>query len=209
MEDNGKVGQGSWSNAQAYAFAAICLTVGFVVGYLLHAPAKSSAAAINAKAAVSAESSQASQAMPSPEQMKHMGDKMVEPLLEKLKTDQNNPETLASVARVYFRAGQYPLAVEYFEKSLKAKPSAEGYVSLSNTYHYAGQDEQAIASLKRALKIDPKSANALFNLGMLNWKVKKDPQAAVQNWELLLKTNPRHPRRTQVESLIAKVKQSQ
>jgi cytochrome c-type biogenesis protein CcmH/NrfG len=63
--------------------------------------------------------------------------------------------------------------------------------------------------LNRALEVDPKSANALFNLGMLNWKVKKDPQAAIQDWELLLKNNPNHPKRAQVESLIAKVKQSE
>jgi len=52
-------------------------------------------------------------------------------------------------------------------------------------------------------------ADGMQNLGMLNWKVKKDPQAAIQNWQLLLKNNPNHPVRAQVESLIAKVKQSE
>ncbi len=130
-----------------------------------------------------------------------MGDKPAEPLLKDLKGNENDAKTLAKLASVCFRPGQYPWGTEYYEKSLKAKPSAEGYVSLSNTYHYTGQDDKAIAMLNRALEVDPKSANALFNLRMLNWKVKNDPRAAIKN-------NPNHPKRAQVEGLIAKVKQS-
>jgi tetratricopeptide (TPR) repeat protein len=196
-----------WNNAQAYGFAAICLTVGIASGYLLHGPAKP--AMVPAAIEQSAPAPAASLAMPSPEHLKQMGDKMAEPLLKDLKSNENDANTLAKLASVYFRSGQYPKAIEYYEKSLKAKPSAEGYVSLSNTYHYAGQDEKAIAMLNRALEVDPKSSNALFNLGMLNWKVKKDPQAAIQNWQLLLKNKPNHPKRAQVEGLIAKVKQSE
>jgi cytochrome c-type biogenesis protein CcmH/NrfG len=206
MANDVQVERVGWSSTQAHVFAAICLGVGFTVGYLLHAPANSSV--VSAQRAASENTPQPVQAMPSPEQIKHMGDKMAEPLLTELKTDQNNPETLAKVASVYLRAGQIPLAIEYFEKSLKAKPSAEGYVSLSSTYHYAGEDDQAIAMLNRALEIDPKSANALFNLGMLEWKTKNDPQAAVQAWQLLLKNNPKHPKRELVEQLIRKVKQN-
>jgi tetratricopeptide (TPR) repeat protein len=207
MDNGAQTRQTEWNNTQAYGFAAICLTVGIVSGYLLHGPVKP--AVVSASTEQSSSASAASPAMPSPEHLKQMGDKMAEPLLKDLKSNENDAKTLAKLASVYFRSGQYPLAIEYYEKSLKTKPSAEGYVSLSNTYHYAGQDEKAIAMLERALEVDPKSANALFNLGMLNWKVKKDPQAAIQNWQSLLKNNPHHSRRAQVESLIAKVKQSQ
>ncbi len=199
--------QTEWNNAQAYGFAAVCLAVGMVSGYFLHGPAKP--AVVSAASAPSSQTAAAAPAMPSPEHLKQMGDKMAAPLLKDLKGNENDATTLAKLASVYFRSGQYPLAIEYYEKSLKAKPSAEGYVSLSNTYHYAGQDDKAIAMLNRALEVDPKSANALFNLGMLNWKVKNDPQAAIKDWELLLKNNPKHPKRAQVEGLIAKVKQSQ
>jgi cytochrome c-type biogenesis protein CcmH/NrfG len=89
---------------------------------------------------------------------------------------------------------------------VKIKPTTEGLVSLSNSYHYAGNDDKAFESLDRALKLDPKSPNALFNLGMLKWQVKNDPKGAIAAWEQLLKTNPNHPRRAQVEGMIEKAK---
>ncbi len=193
--------ESQWTSTQAYIFAAICLIVGIGCGYLLHGPSK----AVTAAGPQAREQKQVQvPAMPTQEQMKHMGDKMAEPLLAQLQKDPNNAELLAKVGSIYFRAGQFPLAVENYEKSVKLKPTAEGYVSLSNSYHYAGQDDKAFAMLDQALKQDPKSPNALFNLGMLNWQVKNDPKAAIAAWQRLLKANPNHPRRVQVESMIEK-----
>jgi len=207
MDRDVQAGPVRWSSVQAYAFAAVCLVIGVVCGYLLHPPMKSSVAAAPPTQAVEQNAPVQSAPMPSPEQMKHMGNKMAEPLLEQLKSDPNNAEVLAKVGSVYFRSGQFPQAAEYYEKSVKAKPTANGYVSLSNAYHYAGQDDQAIAMLNQALQVDPKSADALFNLGMLNWRVKNDPKAAIDDWERLIKSNPKHPKRAQVEGMIAKAKQ--
>jgi tetratricopeptide (TPR) repeat protein len=207
MDKEVEVRSAGWRSTEAYGLAAVCLGAGLVFGYLLHGPSKATTG-VRVEAASQAEAQPAA-AMPSPEHIKQMGDKMAEPLLKDLKSNENNAETLAKLASVYFRSGQYPLAIEYFEKSLKAKPSVDGYVALSNTYHYTGDDEKAIKALNQALAIDPKSANALFNLGMLDWKVKKDPKAAVEAWQQLLKANPKHPKRAQVESLIAKVQSSE
>ncbi|MGE5113028.1 MAG: tetratricopeptide repeat protein [Acidobacteriaceae bacterium] len=196
-----------WTSTQAYAFAAICLLVGIACGYLLHGPAKPERAApVVAQQAAEQQAMQQAVAMPTPDQMKHMGDKMAEPVLADLQKDPNNSELLAKVASIYFRAGQFPLAVENYEKSVKIKPTAAGFVSLSNSYHYAGNDDKAFESLDRALKLDPKSPNALFNLGMLKWQVKNDPKGAIAAWEQLLKANPNHPRRAQVEGMIEKAK---
>ena len=78
---------------------------------------------------------------------------------------------------------------------------------LASSYYYQGDADKAITTLQRALEIDPKNANALFNLGMLKWQAKGDPKAAVALWEKLLRTNPDHPNRGQVERLIARAKQ--
>ena len=57
------------------------------------------------------------------------------------------------------------------------------------------------------LKSDPDNANALFNLGMVKWQSKSDIDGALAAWQQLLKKYPNHPRRAEVEQLIARAKQ--
>jgi cytochrome c-type biogenesis protein CcmH/NrfG len=198
-----------WSNVQAYSLAVICMLVGVVVGYLLHAPSQT----VRAKSAMGAPAPGASPQMsggtPNPEQMKQMGDKMAEPMLAALAKDPNNADLLAQIGSVYFRAQQFPTAIEYYQRAVNVKPTAPLLVALSNSYHYAGLDERAIATLNRALEVDPKWGDALFNLGMLKWQVENNPQAAIETWQRMLKLNPDHPRRAYVESMIARAKQHQ
>ncbi len=191
-----------WSNAQAYSMALVCLLLGVVSGYLLNPPKKVLPSVPQTPPAMGAASS-----APSPEQMQHMAEKAVDPLLASLQKDPNNADLLNQVGSVYFRTGQYPLAADYYARSAKAKPNPETLVSLSNAQFYAGSADQAIDTLNQALKLDPKSASALFNLGMLKWQSKNDVQGAIESWQLLLKTNPNHPRRAQVEQMIARAKE--
>lgn len=194
----------AWKTSQVFVMAVICLAVGIASGYLLRGPAKT----VPVTTPPAAEQQQMGEAgsMPSPEQIQKMAGKMAEPLLAELQKDPNNPDLLGKVASVYMRSQQYPLAAEYLEKAAKAKPTADGYVALSNAYHFAQADDKAMGALNEALKLDPKSANALFNLGMLDWQVKNDPQSAIDAWQKLLKANPNHPKRAQVENYIAKAK---
>jgi cytochrome c-type biogenesis protein CcmH/NrfG len=142
-----------------------------------------------------------------PEQLKHMADKTVEPFLDKLKQNPNDPDLLHQVGNAYYAAHQFGTAVEYYSKSADLKPDPMVLTQLSNAYHYSGSDEKAIATLDRALQVDPTFANALFNLGMLKWQTQGDSAAAIKAWEKLLKTNPKHPNRSKVEQLIARVKE--
>lgn len=194
------------STAPMYVLAVICLLVGIAVGYLLHAPRPTVAAIADQTNQPAVPADAASAAMPSADQMNHMVTKAAEPILSALQKDPNNADLLAQAGTVYVRAQQFETAAGYYERALKIKPSAEGFIALSNTYHNAGADDRAIESLNGALKVDPKSATALFNLGMLEWKVKSDPDAAIAAWQRLLKSNPKHPRRTEVEGMIAKAK---
>jgi cytochrome c-type biogenesis protein CcmH/NrfG len=191
-----------WSSAQAYVLAIVCLFLGVILGYLLHPPKKALANVPQPEVVNRAVNA----GMPSVDQLRHMADKKAEPLLAALEKNPNDAELMAQIASVYFRAQQFPVAVDYYERAARIRPTAEGLVSLSNSYHYAGADDRAIQALNDALKIDPKSANALFNLGMLDWQVKNDPKAAIASWQRLLKANPDHPRRAQVEAMIAKAK---
>jgi cytochrome c-type biogenesis protein CcmH/NrfG len=192
-----------WSNSQAGAVALVCVAAGVALGYLLHSlqPAPKNlpqppgmAGSINA-------------GMPTLDRLKRMGDAQAQPLLAELQKNPNDAGLLAKLGSIYFRTRQFSLSADYYGRAAQVKPDAETFVSLSNAYHYAGADERALDALNRALAIDPKCPDALFNLGMLRWQVKGDPKGAVDAWQRLLKTNPDHPRRAQVEAMIARARQ--
>jgi cytochrome c-type biogenesis protein CcmH/NrfG len=193
-----------WSNLQAYGFALVCLLVGYAVGYLLHPrkPALANAPQTAIRAMNGMPSS-----MPSPEQLKQMADKQLEPMLAALQKDPSNPDLLAQIATVYLHTQQFAAAVDYYGRAVKVKPTADGYVKLGGAYLRAGSPDQTLDALNHALQLDPKSADALFNLGMLKWRVKNDPKGAVDAWQRLIKANPNFPRRAEVEQMIAQAKQ--
>src|SRR5208282_1827574 len=193
-----------WSNLQAYGFALVCLLVGYAVGYLLH-PRKPALA--NApQTAISAMNGMPS-SMPSPEQLKQMADKQLEPMLAALQKDPSNPDLLAQIATVYLHTQQFAAAVDYYGRAVKVKPTADGYVKLGGAYLRAGSPDQTLDALNHALQLDPKSADALFDLGLLKWRAKNDPKGAVDAWQRLVKANPNFPRRAEVEKMIAQAKQ--
>jgi cytochrome c-type biogenesis protein CcmH/NrfG len=143
-----------------------------------------------------------------PDQMKGMADKQVAPLLDQLKQNPNDADTLAKVGGLYFAAQQFNDAATYYEKAAKLKPNAGVLTKLSNAQFYAGAGDKAIATLNQALALDPKYGNALYNLGMLKWQVQGDMKGAIATWEQLLKvTNPDNPNRAAVEKLIARAKE--
>lgn len=212
-----------WTSVQVYVLSAVCLVIGLAVGYLIRGSAAPQApaniASLAAKPAVTQTQVPAvtqaqappemSAAQVTPEQLKKMADMKAAPLLDKLKQNPNNPETLAQVGGIYFAARQFGEATQYFEKSAKLKPTASLLTTLSSAYYFSGSGDKAIAALNQALQIDPKFANALYNLGMLKWQLRGDTQGALDAWGRLLKAYPNHPNRAQVEKMIARVKEHQ
>lgn len=212
MSDDIQSVKTGWSSVQVYTLSAICLLVGVTMGYLVRgstAPKELSPAAVQTQmpAGNPAAGIAPGTTPPTPDDMKRMADKQVAPLLEQLKQNPNDIDTLTKVGHFYLVASQYGDAVPYYEKVTAARPTADAWTQLSIAYHYSGSDDKAIDALNRAVKLDPKYANALFDLGMLKWQVQGDTKGAIECWEELLKTNPNHPRRAEVEKMIAKAKE--
>ncbi len=193
-----------WSTTQAYVIALCCLLLGVAAGYFLRssrtAPPAVAAQQIGPAAPHSGQ-------QPTPEQMKHMADKQVEPLLAKLQANGNDPELLAQIAGAYYAAHQFQTAASYYERAAAVKPSAKTLTSLGNAYYYADDPGKALVAFERAVALEPGAADALFNIGILKWRAQGDPQGAIEAWQKLLKANPNHPRRAQVEEMIAKARQ--
>jgi cytochrome c-type biogenesis protein CcmH/NrfG len=136
-----------------------------------------------------------------------MADKRAEPLLAELKTKPDDPVLLAKVGNIYFATRNYSEACTYYQRSVDLKDDPALRVELGRAYFYAGNADSALGQFERVLKTDPANANAMFNIGMIKWQSKFDPDGAIAAWQQILKKHPNHPRRAEVEKLIARARQ--
>ena len=194
-----------WNSVQAYSLAVICLLIGIAGGWFVRGSGTTAAAGPVAGSSVP-DTGTASQAS-SPAQLQQIADTQVAPLLEKLKSDPNNTDLLASVGNVYYDAQQYPAAIDYYQRALKAQPANTGVrTDMATAFWYTGNADTAIVEFKKALSYEPNKANTLFNLGIVQWQGKMDIANAVATWQKLLDTNPNYENRAKVEELMAQAK---
>lgn len=206
----------NWTGVQAYTLAVVCLLLGMAGGWLIRgsqSPAAASAAASETAAASGSAPAMgggmggSTNSQPNPEQLKKMADVQAAPLIEKLKSDPNNPELLTNVGNFYYDAQQYPIAVDYYGRALKAKPADAGVrTDMATAYWYMGNADSAITEFNKALTYEPNKPNTLFNLGLVKWQGKMDINGAVADWEKLLATNPNYEGKDKVEHMIAEAK---
>jgi tetratricopeptide (TPR) repeat protein len=62
--------------------------------------------------------------------------------------------------------GAYDQAVVFFERSIKAHPTAEGHTFLGWSLSHLGRIEEAIAECKKAISIDPDFGNPYNDIGV-------------------------------------------
>jgi cytochrome c-type biogenesis protein CcmH/NrfG len=199
-----------WTRERAAFLAIGCLLAGIAGGWSIHGPrTQGSGAAPAVKAASLAPSNPAAtQTTPQAdsEHLKRMADAQAAPLLDKLKADHDNPELLISLGNLYYDAQQYPIAVDYYARSLKARPAdAAVRTDMATAFWYMGNANKAIAEFNQALTYVPNNPNTLFNLGLVEWKGKRDAAAARTAWQKLLATDPTYEQKDQVEKMLAEV----
>ncbi len=203
-----------WQARQVYVLAAICLLLGAMLGYLLRGSA-SPAPALHTRAGESRSGGTPGAPahmgqMPTLEQMKHMADKQAEPLLTKLRTTPKDASLLIQIGNTYRSAHQFKEASDYYGKSLQIDPKNVAIrTEMASCLYYTGDVDGALQQLHQAVQTDPTDANSLFNLGLIEWKEKKDAAGAMAAWKQLLKSNPNlaAEKKSQVEKLMAEVKQ--
>src|SRR5579871_339370 len=208
----------TWTATQAYVLAVFCLGFGLILGYLFRgsAPVTSTATAATAPepaAAASVPGVPASMTAPgtsqlSSEQTAEMVGKAAQPLLDSLKQNPRNFETLVKVGNLYYDSKLFPEAIKYYEQAVKVRPeNSDVRTDLGTSYWYIGNADKAISEFNRALKYNPNHPGTLFNMGVVKWQGKMDPAGAVQAWERLLQTNPNYLQKQQVLDLIDRAKQ--
>ncbi|HEY3707657.1 MAG TPA: tetratricopeptide repeat protein [Terracidiphilus sp.] len=191
-----------------YLIAALCMATGLAIGYLARG-SRMPAAAVQARAVMP--HPPMSGRRPSLEEMKHMADKQAAPVLAQLAKDPNNTDLLVQVGGIYHGAHQFTQAANYYDRAVMTKPADVAIRSkLAASLYRMGEADKAIDQLNQALGYSPTDANALFNLGIIEWQGKQDAKSALSAWQKLLKTNPQLPaeRKAQVQKLMADVKAS-
>lgn len=142
--------------------------------------------------------------MPTLEQMKAMADRKVDPLLKQLNSDPNNKDLLIQVASYYKSAHQFKDAAAYLNRAAKLDPKNTAIrTEMASCLYFDGDIDGALTALQESLQQSPNDANALFNLGVIRWKGKKDSAGAIAAWKKLLETNPNLDKRPIVEQMIA------
>lgn len=189
-----------WPLPQAVILAVTCLLAGIAGGYILHLARSSPAAASSVHAAAPA----AATAPPSPAaQLRAMADANAAPLLVRLQSDPTNPDLLTSLGNLYYDAQQYTAAIDYYQRSLRVRPSDNSVrTDLGTADWYVGNTAAALGEFDKALSLEPTNPNALFNRGVVEWQGKKDIPAALADWHRLLATNPTYGDREKVQQLI-------
>jgi tetratricopeptide (TPR) repeat protein len=136
--------------------------------------------------------------------MKAMADKQAAPLQEQLKSKPNDPALLSQIGNLYYDVHVFPVAIDYYQKSLAADPkNVLVRTDMATALFYNNDPDQAIAEFDHALKDDPKNTNALFNRGLVKWQARMDVKGALADWELLLKVNPNFEQADRVRMFIA------
>ena len=193
-----------WSSGQTYTMAVICLLLGVVVGYLVHAPAVANS---NVSSTSIAPPPNSTATVPSAQDLKRMADKQVAPLLEELQKRPNDADLLTKIGTAYLAAQQFQSAQQYLAQAAAVKASPETLNELAFVQYSLGDVDKSIETLNHALKADPRNGKLLYNLGMFQWHGKSDPKAAIAAWQSFLKANPNDPKRSQVDHMIAQAKQ--
>lgn len=194
-----------WTGTQAYLLAAFCLLLGVGLGYLFRgsaspvAPAAASAATQQGSGLQQPQLTAAAQATMA---------QAAAPLLEAVKKDPNDYDSLVKLGDVLYDGQQFGSAIGYYERALVIHPeNPDVRTDMGTAYWYTGNADKALEAMQISLKYRPGHPQTLFNIGWVRWQGKGDPKGAIEAWQQLLKANRDYPQRQQVEQYIAKAKE--
>ena len=109
-------------------------------------------------------------------------------------TAQQNPTdavTRVELGNMYFDAGRFQEAAEWYEAALKIHPKdVNASTDLGIAYYYMNQPDKALAQFDKSLQIDAAHGKTLLNIGIVRAFGKSDLKGAAEAWEKLLQVAP-------------------
>jgi cytochrome c-type biogenesis protein CcmH/NrfG len=109
-------------------------------------------------------------------------------------TAQQNPTdavTRVQLGDMYFDAGRFQEAVDWYEAALKIHPrDVNASTDLGIAYYYMNQPDRALAQFDHSLTIEPTHAKTLLNQGIVRAFAKQDLKGASASWEKVVQVAP-------------------
>ena len=109
-------------------------------------------------------------------------------------TAQQNPSNAAArieLGNLYFDAGRFPEAVEWYQQALKIDPkNVNASTDLGIAFYYMNDPDRALAQFDKSLAVDPAHAKTLLNVGIVRAFGKQDLKGAAEAWQKILAVAP-------------------
>ncbi len=88
-----------------------------------------------------------------------------------------------------YTLGRFEEAAASFEMAAELNPDMSVFNSLVNCYEKLGDEEKKIRTFERALELNPRSFNALYNLGLI-YQEKGEPEKSILYFRRALEADP-------------------
>jgi cytochrome c-type biogenesis protein CcmH/NrfG len=111
----------------------------------------------------------------------------------KTKAQQNPADapTRIELANMYFDAGRYADAIEWYQGALAIDPKdVNASTDLGIAYYYSNQPDRALAQFDKSLAIDPNHAKTLLNIGIVRAFGKQDLKGAAEAFQKVVSVAP-------------------
>ena len=109
-------------------------------------------------------------------------------------TAQQNPTdavTRVQLGNMYFDAGRYAEAAQWYEQALKITPKDVNVsTDLGIAYYYENDADKALEQFQHSLAIDPKHAKTMLNIGIVRAFGKQDLKGAADAWQKVIDLAP-------------------
>jgi choline-sulfatase len=124
---------------------------------------------------------------------------------EMVKKYPNAPVILRTYGKFCLKTGDYPQALQTFERIVKNDPAdEEALVNLGTLYLMQGKAEKARVVLEAAEAINPDDSVCQKNLGLLYGDILKQPVKAIPHYQKYLELEPNSPDAASIRAYVAR-----